>query len=70
MVLACDDGAFCEPPRGTVKAFTIAGPVEVPLDKVIDEQVTMSTSIRPSRRHVETLKVLSESDEIEVVPDA
>ena len=70
MVLACDDGAFCEPPRGTVKGFTIAGPVEVPLAKVIDGHVTMTRSIRPSRRHVETMQVLSESDELELVPDA
>ena len=46
-VVACDDGAFCEPHTGLISGFSIAGPLALPVSQFIDRQ---TNSPRPARK--------------------
>ena len=66
-VLACDDGAFCEPHLESLSGFTLAGPSTIPITQVIDGQ---TKSLRPSKKEVvanETISRWVESGDVTIV---
>ena len=48
-VMACDDGAFCEPHTGGLAGYTVAGPTVIPITQFIDGQ---TKSLRPTKEEV------------------
>ena len=65
-VLACDDGAFCEPHLQVLSGYTVQGPVTQPITRLIDRQ---TGSQRPSRKEVLAWEVIEADPTINVVPE-
>jgi hypothetical protein len=66
-VLACDDGAFCEPHIEGLSGYTLAGPTTIPITEVIDGQ---TKSLRPSKKEVVAKEAISkwvESGDVTIV---
>ena len=64
-VIACDDGAFCEPHLQVLSGYTVEGPATQPITRLIDHQ---TASQRPSRKEVLARETIEASPSINVVP--
>ena len=66
-VLACDDGAFCEPHTEGVSGYTLEGPTVIPITQVIDGQ---TKSLRSAKKEVVANEAISrwvESGDVTIV---
>ena len=59
-VLACDDGAFCQPHTAAVSGITVAGPATLPVTHIIDHQ---TKSTRPALKETIGRKLIAEGME-------
>ena len=69
-VVACDDGAFCEPHTDRIAGFSVGGPLVLPVTQFIDRQ---TNSLRPARKEViakAAIERMVESGEANIVDAA